>query len=76
MDSAGTVTTVRTLPTSTKKVRFSQNLNEIRYVDGLETIHKLTYSLGMDRQRSNYRGLADRDYAQYHAYKHHEWCSR
>ena len=47
MDSAGTVTTVRTLPTGTKKVRFSQNLNEIRYVDGLETIHKLTYSLGV-----------------------------
>ena len=40
--SNGTVTSIRTLPVGTTKVRFSQNLNTIRYVDGLEAPHLLT----------------------------------
>ena len=33
---------IRDLPTGTKKVRFSQNLNTVRYTDGLEAPHLLT----------------------------------
>jgi len=40
--SNGTVSSIRTLPVGTTKVRFSQNLNTIRYVDGLEAPHLLT----------------------------------
>lgn len=42
MNSSGTVSLVRSLPTGATKVRFSQNLNTIRYVDGLEAPHLLT----------------------------------
>ena len=41
-NSAGTVSSIRTLPAGASKVRFSQNLNTIRYVDGLEAPHLLT----------------------------------
>ena len=41
MNSSGTVSLVRTLPTGATKVRFSQNLNQIRYTDGLEKPHLL-----------------------------------
>lgn len=41
-DSSGTVASIRTLPAGTTKVRFSQNLNTIRYVDGSEAPHLLT----------------------------------
>lgn len=41
-NSAGTVASIRTLPVGTTKVRFSQNLNTIRYVDGSEVPHLLT----------------------------------
>lgn len=36
MDSAGDVTKIRDLPTGVQHVRFNQDLNQIRYVDGLE----------------------------------------
>lgn len=39
--SSGTVASIRTLPAGVTKVRFSQNLNEIRYADGKEAPHKL-----------------------------------
>ena len=42
MNSSGTVASIRTLPAGATKVRFSQNLNTIRYVDGLEAPHLLT----------------------------------
>lgn len=35
------ITLIRTLPTGTKNVRFCQNINQIRYVDGLEVPHIL-----------------------------------
>ena len=41
-DSSGTVASVRTLPAGVTKVRFSQNLNTIRYTDGKEAPHLLT----------------------------------
>lgn len=41
-NSAGTVASIRTLPVGTTKVRFNQNLNTIRYVDGSEVPHLLT----------------------------------
>ena len=41
-NSAGTVASIRTLPDGVTKVRFSQNLNTIRYVDGKEAPHLLT----------------------------------
>jgi len=40
-NSSGTVASIRTLPAGVTKVRFSQNLNEIRYADGKEAPHKL-----------------------------------
>jgi hypothetical protein len=36
MAADGTVTSIRTLPTGVEKVRFSQNVNQIRYADGKE----------------------------------------
>ena len=36
LDTAGNVTKIRDLPQGTTKVRFNQDLNQIRYVDGLE----------------------------------------
>ena len=36
MNAAGTVTKIRDLPTGVKNVRFNQDLNQVRYVDGLE----------------------------------------
>lgn len=36
MAANGTVTAIRTLPTGVEKVRFSQNINQIRYADGKE----------------------------------------
>lgn len=41
MNSSGTVSLVRALPAGATKVRFSQNLNQIRYADGLEKPHLL-----------------------------------
>ena len=41
-NSSGTVASIRTLPAGVKKVRFSQNLNTIRYADGKEAPHLLT----------------------------------
>ena len=41
-NSAGTVAAIRALPAGVTKVRFSQNLNTIRYVDGKEAPHLLT----------------------------------
>lgn len=40
-NTSGAVASIRTLPAGVSKVRFSQNLNEIRYVDGKEAPHKL-----------------------------------
>ena len=37
MAENGTMTAVRTLPTGAGRVRYSQNLNQIRYVDGVES---------------------------------------
>lgn len=36
MNSAGVITKIRDLPVGVKKVRFNQDLNKIRYADGLE----------------------------------------
>ena len=36
MAADGTITSVRTLPSGVEKVRFSQNINKIRYADGKE----------------------------------------
>lgn len=36
MDSEGDVTKIRDLPTGVQHVRFNQDLNQVRYVDGLE----------------------------------------
>lgn len=41
-NSSGTVASIRTLPAGTNRVRFSQNLNKVRYVDGSEVPHLLT----------------------------------
>ncbi len=41
MAENGKTTLIRTLPSGTTKVRFQQNLNQIRYVDGLEVPHLL-----------------------------------
>lgn len=41
MAADGTMTAIRTLPTGAGRVRYSQNLNEIRYVCGKEAPHKL-----------------------------------
>jgi hypothetical protein len=41
-NSSGTVASIRALPAGATKVRFSQNLNTIRYVDGLEGPRLLT----------------------------------
>lgn len=40
-NSSGTISSIRTLPAGAGKVRFSQNLNQIRYVDGVEGPHLL-----------------------------------
>lgn len=40
-NSSGSVASLRTLPAGVTKVRFSQNLNEVRYADGKEKPHKL-----------------------------------
>ena len=42
MAENGTVTAVRTLATGAGRVRYSQNLNQIRYVDGKEAPHLLS----------------------------------
>ena len=42
LNSSGTVASIRTLPAGTKKVRFCQNLNTVRYTDGLEAPRLLT----------------------------------
>ena len=39
--SSGSVASIRTLPAGVTKVRFCQNLNEVRYADGKEKPHKL-----------------------------------
>lgn len=36
MAADGTITSIRTLPSGVEKVRFSQNINKIRYADGKE----------------------------------------
>ena len=41
MAADGTVTAIRTLPAGVQKVRFSQNLDEIRYADGMEGPRKI-----------------------------------
>jgi hypothetical protein len=41
MAADGTITAIRTLPAGVQKVRFSQNLDEIRYADGLEGPRKI-----------------------------------
>lgn len=41
-NSSGAVASIRTLPAGVTKVRFSQNLNTIRYADGKEVPHLLT----------------------------------
>ena len=41
LDSAGVVHTIRTLPEGATTVRFNQDLNQIRYVDGVEAPHLL-----------------------------------
>ncbi len=40
-NSGGTVASIRALPAGVTKVRFCQNLNEVRYADGKEKPHKL-----------------------------------
>lgn len=42
MSDAGVITSVRTLPAGSDRVRFSQNVNLIRYVDGLESPRLIT----------------------------------
>jgi len=42
LSAAGVYTKIRTLPQGVEKVRFSQNLNVVRYVDGKEAPHMLT----------------------------------
>ena len=42
LNSSGTVSSIRSLPVGTTKVRFSQNLNTVRYTDGSEVPHLLT----------------------------------
>lgn len=42
LNSSGTVASIRTLPAGVEKVRFCQNLNTVRYVDGGEVPHLLT----------------------------------
>ena len=41
MAENGTITKIRTLPAGVTKVRFSQNLNQVRYVTGAEKPHLL-----------------------------------
>lgn len=41
-NSNGSVTNIRTLPADVEKIRFSQNLNTVRYTDGKEGIRLLT----------------------------------
>jgi hypothetical protein len=41
MAADGTITAIRTLPAGVQKVRFSQNLDEIRYADGMEGPRKI-----------------------------------
>lgn len=41
MAADGTISSIRTLPNGVEKVRFSQNLDEIRYADGKEGPRKL-----------------------------------
>ena len=36
MDTLGTITSIRELPAGVEKVRYSQNVNQIRYADGVE----------------------------------------
>ena len=40
-----TIATIRTLPVGAKKVRFNQNLNKVRYTDGVEGPRLLTPSI-------------------------------
>lgn len=37
MDSAGNITSVRQLPSGVENVRYAQNINQIRYADGVES---------------------------------------
>lgn len=39
MDPSGAIELIRVLPSDVEKVRFSQNVNQIRYTDGLECPH-------------------------------------
>lgn len=41
MTSAGVISSIRTLPAGVENVRFQQNINKIRYVDGQESPHIL-----------------------------------
>lgn len=41
MSWAGVITKIRDLPKNVKKVRFNQDLNQVRYVDGKEKVHIL-----------------------------------
>lgn len=41
MDESGNIEDIRSLPDGATTVRYSQNLNQIRYVDGLESPHLL-----------------------------------
>lgn len=41
MAADGTTTSIRTLPSGVEKVRFSQNINQVRYADGKEAPHLL-----------------------------------
>lgn len=46
LKSDGTLATIRNMPSGTRKVRFCQLLDEVRYVTGKEAPHKLTLSGG------------------------------
>ena len=46
MANDGTVTSIRALPSGVEKVRFLQNINKIRYVDGKESPHLIDPSNG------------------------------
>jgi hypothetical protein len=45
-NSSGSVASIRALPAGVTKVRFCQNLNEVRYADGKEKPHKLVPTVG------------------------------
>ncbi|MBO7720137.1 hypothetical protein J6S35_00665 [Candidatus Saccharibacteria bacterium] len=48
MAANGTITLIRTLPSGVEKVRFSQNVNKIRYADGKEAPHIIDPSTWAD----------------------------